>query len=982
MRPQPTDAEAEAEREAWTDAEGSEPLTSVTAVPEPAALTRRVRRGALWAVAANIVMRFASVGVTAVLARLLSQEDFGVFAVALAVYLVVASLAELGMASAVARSAREPDEIAPTIASISILVSVVTGGPLAAFAPVLASLLGQPAAASSIQVLAICVALTGVFAVPGAQLVRDFRQDRIFLGTIIGFVVSNPLLVVLALNGAGATAFAWSRVVGQIATGLVFVLSTSRHYWPGWRRDVVMPLLRFGVPLSLANLVNWTLLNADYMILGRFVGAAEVGVYMIAFTVAGWSTAVLGSVLNSVVVPAFGRVSESAERVTAALRTSSELVALIALPIGALTMTLSDPLIRTVFGERWAEAVPVLAVLSLYGVLYAFSLLYANVLVAMGATTRLLFVQLAWVAVLVPGMVLGLRWDGLVGAAWAHVVTISAIAVPGYALMVLRTTGERRPAVLVTPALRPLAGAVASGLAAWLTSSLVEPPVLRLLLGGVVGGCVYLMVTAPIIVRLLPARLVPSWNAARVTRRPTHSGPAAVSVGQDTVDQNAASSSAQSPAVRPLRIVVGLEGLALGGCPINALDLARTLRTRGHHVSVFAVDEHVKVSLLPYAAAAGFEVARLSSGTGIVPLSRSIAQQTAGADVVHVFAPWLAPAARVAAVTTPGQAVVSTNWTMSNVPYVPRDVPQILGTAGLQHEAQLTHPSHVWLMEPPVDLIRDTPDVELGSSFRRQWGIADHEVAVVVVSRVDSVMKAESMRYAIRALTVLEDPRWRLVVVGDGDAFDDIAVEARRTNALLGRPAVVLMGAMDDPRPAYSAADVTLGMGGSALRCLAHAKPLIVLGVNGFACTFTRASAARFYETGFYGEEPCDEPVDHLAAELRPLLEPLARRDLGAYGRSAVEQRFSLETAAAALEAVYAEALADRPGPLRRPLWGAAVLARHLAHQTKSALSERVRRRAQSSRGAGLGGHLDPNGVQPDVQQHVHRRSDRPQSGR
>ena len=67
--------------------------------------------------------------------------------------------------------------------------------------------------------------------------------------------------------------------------------------------------MRFGLPLSIANLVNWSLLNADYLILGRLVNAGEMGVYMIAFNVANWSTAILGSVLNSVVVPVFGRVS-------------------------------------------------------------------------------------------------------------------------------------------------------------------------------------------------------------------------------------------------------------------------------------------------------------------------------------------------------------------------------------------------------------------------------------------------------------------------------------------------------------------------------------------------------------------------------------------------------------------------------------------------------------------------------------------------
>lgn len=477
-------------------------------------LGRQVGRGAAWSVASNITMRFASIAITALLARLLSKEDFGVFAIALAVYLVVASLAELGMGSAIARSAKEPADIAPTVASISILVSAGLSLAMYLGAPALSSALGQPAAAQPIQVLSLCLFLTGVFTVPGAQLVREFRQDRIFLATVIGFVVANPLLVVMALNGGGATAFAWSRVIGQLATGLVFYFSTSRRYRPGWRSACVGPLIRFGLPLSMANLVNWALLNADFMILGRMVSAAEVGVYMIAFNVASWSTALLGSVMNNVVVPAFGRVAEDRERLGKALVSGTQLVALLALPVGALTCALSGPLILTVFGDKWSDAIPVLTVLAIYGVLYTFSLLYVSVLVAAGKTGRLLVIQLMWISVLVPAMVMGVELWNLEGVAWAHVLTLGCVALPVYVAFALRIASTS----LVTLArctLRPLIAAVVAGLVAWSTSQLIAVTWLALVVSGLVGGVTYLALVGPLVLRLAPSRFVPSWIPRR-----------------------------------------------------------------------------------------------------------------------------------------------------------------------------------------------------------------------------------------------------------------------------------------------------------------------------------------------------------------------------------------------------------------------------------------------------------------------------------
>ena len=482
-------------------------------VVEATELRRSVGRGVVWAAVGNIVMRVAGICVTAVVARILSPHEFGVFAIALAVFVVVTSLAELGMASAVARSVMEPEEIAGTVSSISILVSFGLATSMAVFAGPLAVLLGMPDAEDPIRVMSICLALTGLFAVPGAQLVRGFRQDRILLGTLAGFVPANAVLIFLALTGHGAIAFSWSRVVGQVVTGLVFVACLDRRYRPEWRGELVGPLLRFGLPLALANLINWTLLNADYLVLGRLLSAEQVGVYMIAFNVANWSTAVLGSVLNGVVLPAFGRVGDDIERLVEALVSATRLVGLVALPLAACTVAMAPSLIHVVFGEKWAGAAPVLSVLAVYGACFAFTLLHVNMLVATGATTQLLVVQVVWVTALVPAMIWGIEVRGLVGAAWAHVAVVLLVALPGY-VWAMRSRLARLPVALGLTLVRPALAAGLAGLSAWLCDRMVAGPAAGLAIGGVVAGCVYLVAARSMIEEDLP-------EVGRVLRRLT-----------------------------------------------------------------------------------------------------------------------------------------------------------------------------------------------------------------------------------------------------------------------------------------------------------------------------------------------------------------------------------------------------------------------------------------------------------------------------
>ena len=387
-----------------------------------------------------------------------------------------------------------------------------------------------------------------------------------------------------------------------------------------------------------------------------------------------------------------------------------------------------------------------------------------------------------------------------------------------------------------------------------------------------------------------------------------------------------------------MSILLGLEGLALGGCPINAIDLGRILRERGHQVNVFAIDELVRVSLLPYAEKAGFSVRLLPIEASHTARAWQIKKLVTdeSAEIVHVFAPWLGSAAAIAATSREPQSAVVTNWMMENVSYSPQRTPMILGTKRLQEEAQRTHRARVWLMEPPVDLEADRPDHEGGLRFRAAHGIGQDEVVVAIVSRIDVHLKAEGIGYAIQAVAQLDLPHVRLVVVGDGNAFEDIQRQALVINRRLGRDAVVLTGALNDPRPAYSGADLTLGMGGSAIRSLAHGTPLIVIGERGFAKVFEPATVDYFYEHGFFGDQPTADPVSHLAAQIRSVLPVQRRRALAEFGLGEAKNRFGLEASADKLEHIYRTTLESTPGPARRRATAAYLLARGLAGEVTS----------------------------------------------
>jgi lipopolysaccharide exporter len=491
-------------------------MTAPPAV-EPAPLGRRVARGALWAGGSTMLMRFMNIAVMAVVARLVAPAELGIFALALTVHAVVATFAELGVGSAIARKDLDPDRIAGTVTTLAMITSGMLAAAMAMFAEPIAAAVGSAEAAGPLRVMAITVALIGPFAVPAAQLQRDFRQDRLFIATAVSFIPSTAVLLILASDGDGATAFAWSRVAGVVVTGILVIASVPKRYRPGFRRSELPGLVRFGFPLAAANLVSQVLLNVDYVFVGRQLPLREVGLYMLAFNIAAWPTGVMGSILNSVVLPAFSDVRRDPARLSDALGRGARSVALIAFPIGALTLGLATPLLVTVYGSKWGDAASVLSVLTVHGVIFVVCLLFANIVIAMGRTGVLLGVQLAAIACLLPALAVGIELGGLVGVGIAHIVVICAITLPAYLVAIRRSTGVQL-GVLVRAVVPPAGAAAAAAVVAFGVAALFRDPPVQLLAGGLAGGSVYLLLAAPLLAGLVPGSAFAARTAALLAR--------------------------------------------------------------------------------------------------------------------------------------------------------------------------------------------------------------------------------------------------------------------------------------------------------------------------------------------------------------------------------------------------------------------------------------------------------------------------------
>lgn len=364
-----------------------------------------------------------------------------------------------------------------------------------------------------------------------------------------------------------------------------------------------------------------------------------------------------------------------------------------------------------------------------------------------------------------------------------------------------------------------------------------------------------------------------------------------------------------------LRVLVAVHHLTLGGSQMNAIDLATGVRDRGHEVVVAGpagpLVDVIRERGLPY------ERVNLDRADRAAKDFRRMREvvRSVRPDVVHAYELTSALVCFLGSHWRDRVPLTMTINSMSVPDFMPGSIPlQVCGPLIASEVRSRT--GSVGVLEIPTDCVGQHPDVS-GAAFRAEVGAADGELLVVIVSRFARVLKQQGLETAVRAAARLAPRhRMRLVLVGDGPAMLELRALAEATNSAVGREVVVLTGERSDPRPAYAAADVVVGMGGSLLRAMAFGKPCVVQGENGFFRTLDAVTAREFRWHGFYGIGAGGSGEDTLVEILdKVLCDEVLRKENGGFALDLVRQFYSLDRAVDLQIEWYRRTLAEYSAP-------------------------------------------------------------------
>lgn len=364
-----------------------------------------VGRHALWNIAqfgAGKLVTFVS---TMVLARLLAPEAFGLVAMALLAINVFDRLKDLGVGSALVQSPESFRRIAPTGATLTAGTSVGLGVLCVVFAPQFADLLGDGRLTPIVRALALSLVVSGLSVLPDSALRRRLRFRERTVPELGGTVVKAVVSIGLALLGVGVWSLVWGQVAASVLTTIVYwvlFLRTRPGRVLGWSTATAGGLLRYGTSISGIALLALVLDNIDYFVVGRRLGATELGYYTMAFRLPELLVVNVCVVIGQVLFSSFSRLQEDQSSLRRQYLEAAGVVAMITVPLGFGLAAAAPAVINVVLGAQFAPAIPLLECLGVSAACYSLSFHVGEVYKATGRTGLMLWLSVARLACFAP----------------------------------------------------------------------------------------------------------------------------------------------------------------------------------------------------------------------------------------------------------------------------------------------------------------------------------------------------------------------------------------------------------------------------------------------------------------------------------------------------------------------------------------------------------------------------------------------------
>ncbi len=381
--------------------------------PTSPSVSRVVKQGGALALGGQGIKLALQLGATAVLARLLSPQDFGLLSLVTPLVTFFVVFRDVGLTSATIFTDDITDAEVSSLFWINVAAGVLFACLMLLLAPVAAGFFEEPRLTAILSVMALTFVFNGILAQYQALFQRRFLFKRLTAIDVGANIAGTLIGIAAALRGYGY----WSLIFIPVATQLFALVATALlSAWqpgaPRWEKRTGA-MATFGSQITGFNFLNYFSRNIDNLLIGKVWGLEALGFYGRAY---GLMMAPLSQViypLNQVVVPVLTRLNADRAHYRETYIRIARVVMLVCVPLVTWLLVARTWVVDLLLGQQWGAVAPIYLALGFSALVQPMNNSTAWLLLSQGRSRDMLLTGVIGCVVTVGSIVFGLQWGAL-----------------------------------------------------------------------------------------------------------------------------------------------------------------------------------------------------------------------------------------------------------------------------------------------------------------------------------------------------------------------------------------------------------------------------------------------------------------------------------------------------------------------------------------------------------------------------------------
>lgn len=319
-------------------------------------ITMEIKKAALINATGKYSKIFLSLIVNAVLARILSAEDYGVVAVITVFSTFFTTFSDMGFGPAIIQNKDLTDDDINNIYSFTVYISIAWMVLFAICSFPIALFYGDKVYVPLGQILSISLLFNALNMVPNGILSRDKKFISIAIRTVVVYVGAAVITIILAFMGLRYYALAIQSVLTALFTFIWNYATTKPKFCFHYKMESIKKVLNYSGYQFAFNLVNYFSRNLDNLLTGKFMGSAELGYYNKAYTLMLYPVNNLTGVISPVLHPILSDYQKQLDVIYKKYMKIVRLLACIGLYVAPVCFLVAEELIAILYGPNWGKS--------------------------------------------------------------------------------------------------------------------------------------------------------------------------------------------------------------------------------------------------------------------------------------------------------------------------------------------------------------------------------------------------------------------------------------------------------------------------------------------------------------------------------------------------------------------------------------------------------------------------------------------------